>query len=122
MRLEAGFFRRDRLTPPPSPLPLQPIRCDMGWCDAPRHPLYNRLVRLPFEASHEKLQREDGLYDVCLVLDWNRTPRRRNRGSAIFLHIARPGYPPTEGCVAVNLPAMRLLLAHVRPGTSVLVL
>lgn len=121
MRIEYGFFRPDRIGRPASRLALRPIRPAMGWCDAPGHPSYNRPVRLPFPASHEKLTREDGLYDICLVLDWNRTSRRRGRGSAIFLHIARPGYLPTEGCIAVSLPAMRRLLGYVRAGADLLV-
>jgi L,D-peptidoglycan transpeptidase YkuD (ErfK/YbiS/YcfS/YnhG family) len=121
MHLEYGFVRRDRPALPASRLPLVPILPDMGWCDAPRHPLYNRLVRLPFAASHETLTRSDGLYDVCLVLDWNRTCRRRHGGSAIFLHIARPDYSPTEGCIAVSATAMRYIIAHARAGTTVMV-
>src|SRR3546814_4717158 len=75
----------------------------MLWCDQPDHASYNRLVRAPFCRSHEEMMRKDGLYDICLVLDWNITSRRRHRGSAIFFHIAREGYRPTEGCVAISL-------------------
>jgi L,D-peptidoglycan transpeptidase YkuD (ErfK/YbiS/YcfS/YnhG family) len=63
-----------------------PIRADMGWCDAPADANYNRRVRLPFRAKHEKMLRDDRLYDVCIVLDWNIRPRRRNGGSAIYMH------------------------------------
>lgn len=121
MRLEFGFFRGDRLSIPSSRLPMRPARRAMGWCDAPAHSCYNRLVRLPFAASHESLMREDPLYDICLVMDWNRRSRRRNCGSAIFFHVARAGYAPTEGCVAVSRRALRLLLAHVGPKTVVVV-
>jgi L,D-peptidoglycan transpeptidase YkuD (ErfK/YbiS/YcfS/YnhG family) len=65
------------------------------------------------------MMREDGLYDVCLVMDWNLSSRRRNAGSAIFFHIVRPGYEPTEGCIAVSLPAMRRLIRQMRRGTIV---
>ena len=68
------------------------------------------------------LPRKDGLYDVCLVMDWNINSRQRNRGSAIFFHLIRPGDGPTEGCIAVSLPAMRRLLPHMRKGTRIKVL
>jgi len=121
LQLEYGFFRGDRIALPSSRLRLVRIASDMGWCDSPSHPCYNRPVRLPFAASHERLMREDGLYDVCLVMEWNRRHRRRNAGSAIFFHVARPDFAPTEGCVAVSLPAMRQLLALAGPKTHVVV-
>ncbi|OLP60457.1 hypothetical protein BJF93_14610 [Xaviernesmea oryzae] len=122
MRVLSGFLRRDRISSPPSRLRLAPIRKDMLWCDAPGHAAYNRLVRAPFKPSHEMLMRADNLYDLCLVLDWNIAERRRNRGSAIFLHLIRPGYQPTEGCIALEPLHMRRLLAFLRPGTLVKVL
>ncbi len=101
MRLRTGFFRPDGRIRRISRLPLVAIGRDLGWCDAAADRNYNRPVRLPYPASHEKMWRDDRLYDVCVVLDWNVSVRRRGRGSAIFLHLARPGFTPTEGCVAV---------------------
>ena len=72
----------------------------MGWCDAPGHPDYNQQVRLPFEASHERMRRGDRLYDVVLVLDHNRHPPVPGAGSAIFVHCWRGPRRPTEGCIA----------------------
>lgn len=119
MRVLGGGFRADRVRRPQTMLRLGPIRPRDGWCDAPADPNYNRPVTLPFTASHERLTRDDRLYDVCLVLDWNIRPRARNRGSAIFLHVARPGFPPTEGCIAVAPAAMRWLLPRIGPDTVV---
>lgn len=119
MRLLGGYVRADRSTKRHAGLPLRIIRADDGWCDAPTHAAYNRPVRLPFPASHEDLRRADRLYDHCLVMDWNITSRRRYRGSAIFLHVAKEGFQPTEGCVAVSPTVMRRLLPHLRPGTVV---
>lgn len=112
MRPVKVYYRADRRRAGPGPvrLPAFPIRSDLGWCDAPDDANYNRPVRLPFAASHESMLREDQLYDVCVVLDWNYTKRSRQRGSAIFLHIAKPGFQPTEGCIAVSPAVMRLLL------------
>ena len=78
---------------------------------------YNRPVTIPYAASHETMRRQDRLYDFCIVLDWNIRPRRRGRGSAIFFHLARPGFTPTQGCVAVTLATMRRLLPHLSTDT-----
>ena len=115
MRLLKLNVRRDHLPGPASAVPSGPIRRRDGWCDDPRDGRYNRPVRLPVSAGAETLWRDDRLYDVVGVLDWNLRPRIRGRGSAIFLHLARPGYAPTEGCIAVSPRDMRRLLARVSP-------
>jgi L,D-peptidoglycan transpeptidase YkuD (ErfK/YbiS/YcfS/YnhG family) len=110
MRLLAGYCRTDGVVPRRTALPLAAIGPDLGWCDATFDRNYNRPVPLPYKASHERMRRDDRLYDICIVLDWNIIPRRRNRGSAIFLHLARPGYLPTEGCIALSPRDMARLL------------
>jgi L,D-peptidoglycan transpeptidase YkuD (ErfK/YbiS/YcfS/YnhG family) len=122
MKLLYGFRRGERPDRLASPLPMRRIRQDMLWCDQPDNANYNRLVKAPFKGSHEELKRKDGLYDICLVMDWNITSRARNRGSAIFFHLIRPGYLPTEGCIAVARHDMRRLLPFMRRGTVVRVL
>ncbi len=122
MRLLYGFRRGERNGHLPTALPIKRIRSDMLWCDQPENPNYNRLVKAPFKPSHEEMRRKDGLYDICLVLDWNVTKRARNCGSAIFFHLIRPGYEPTAGCVAVSARDMRRILPHLRKGTVVRVL
>jgi L,D-peptidoglycan transpeptidase YkuD (ErfK/YbiS/YcfS/YnhG family) len=119
MRLLYGFWRSDRLARPRTRLPMMPAHAAMVWCDDPRSPVYNRLSRLPLAASHEAMCRRDELYDICIVMDWNISSRRRGGGSAIFLHLARPGYKPTEGCIAVSARDMRRLLAAAETGTMV---
>jgi len=126
MRLLYGFFRGERVRLPPTALPIRRIASDMLWCDEPQHPSYNRLVRRPagatFRPSHEAMMRADGLYDICLVLDWNVTSRRRHRGSAIFFHLIKPGYQPTAGCIAVSLGDMKRLIRFLRKGTVIRVI
>ncbi len=117
MRLLRGYFRPDGGIVRASRLPLARIRRDMGWCDAIADRNYNRPVRLPYPASHERMWRLDDLYDVCIVPDWNFRPRRRGAGSAIFFHIARPGFAPTQGCVAVSPALMRRLLPRLSSET-----
>ena len=117
-----GFYRGDRMSAIRTALPMQRTRKSMLWCDEPGNPNYNRLVKAPFAPSHEDMMRTDGLYDVCLVLDWNVTSRSRNRGSAIFMHMIRPGYEPTAGCVALHPRDMRRVLPHLRKGTKIRIL
>lgn len=114
-----ALFRADRLAPPPTVLPCRAIAADDGWCDDPAHPDYNRPVMLPFAASHERLMREDGLYDVVVVLGHNDAPVVPGCGSAVFLHVAAPGFAPTEGCVALALDALLGVLAECHPGDGV---
>ncbi|HEY0421221.1 MAG TPA: L,D-transpeptidase family protein, partial [Acetobacteraceae bacterium] len=91
-------------------VPREPIADTDGWCDDPGHPDYNRMIRLPHSARHEELWRRDGLYDILGVLGWNDEPVERGRGSAIFLHVCRPDFAPTEGCVALPAGDLRALL------------
>jgi L,D-peptidoglycan transpeptidase YkuD (ErfK/YbiS/YcfS/YnhG family) len=92
-------------------VPVELLAPDDGWCDDPTHRDYNRMVRLPHTGRHERLWRDDGIYDLIAVLGWNDAPVERGRGSAIFLHVARPDLSPTEGCIALPGPVMRAVLA-----------
>ncbi len=97
------LFRDDRIAAPGSVLPTRAIAPTDGWCDDPGHPDYNRPVTLPFAAGHEKMWRDDALYDLVVVLGHNDGPPEPGMGSAIFLHVAAAGHAPTEGCVALDL-------------------
>ncbi len=118
MGLISVYVRRDRLQRVRSGLKVRAIGSKDGWCDAPGDRNYNRRVPLPYGASHEKMLRDDHLYDVVIVLDANIRPRRPGMGSAIFLHLARPGYAPTEGCVAVGRQDMDWLLPRLSSRTK----
>lgn len=119
--LREVLYRADRVLPPATRLPVSPIARDDGWCDDPAHVDYNRRVRLPHPARCETLWRADGLYDLLAVLGWNDDPPVPERGSAIFLHAARPNYAPTEGCVALAVGDLRAVLAMFGPGDSLFV-
>ncbi|MGH6842906.1 MAG: L,D-transpeptidase family protein [Methylocella sp.] len=112
-RFLGGFFRGDRISREAWALPMRLASPSDGWCDDPESALYNRRVALPCRASHEKLWRADCLYDLVIVLEYNIHPRRKNRGSAIFLHCAGPGFAPTEGCIALSLDDLRRLLPRL---------
>ncbi|WP_304171306.1 L,D-transpeptidase [Phenylobacterium aquaticum] len=113
------LYRPDRGPPPLTALPAQAIGPDDGWCDAPADPAYNTPVRLPYPASAEHLWREDHVYDLIGILAYNDDPPVPGKGSAIFLHIARDGYTPTEGCVALVREDLLELLKKARPGDAV---
>jgi len=110
------FWREDRLARPATGLPIDALIPEAGWCDDPSSPLYNFPVALPFPLSHEKLWREDDVYDLIVALGYNDDPILPGRGSAIFLHVARPDYSPTEGCVACARDDLLVLLAAAKPG------
>ena len=113
------LYRRDRIQRPRTSLPVKAIRSNDGWCDASLDLNYNRPVRLPYPASTEQLWRQDAVYDIVVVLDHNTRPRNRGGGSAIFMHLARPDFSPTEGCIALSLSAMRHVLTHATVTTRV---
>lgn len=113
------LYRSDRVRRPRTGLPVRPLQRRDGWCDDPGDRNYNRLVRHPYPASAEAMWRQDDLYNVVLVLGYNRRPRVRGRGSAIFMHLARPGYASTAGCIALSARDMRIVLARLAPGAMV---
>lgn len=109
--LASVYYDAARVQRPRGVLPLHAVTDNDGWCDARGNRNYNRAVRLPYTASCERLKRDDGLYDVVVVLDHNRVPRVQGLGSAIFMHVARDGFAPTEGCVAMRRSHLVRLLA-----------
>ncbi len=111
LALRRVLYRADRVPRPEAAVPVEPIAPTDGWSDDPQHADYNRMVTLPHPGRHETLWRDDGVYDVVGVLGWNDAPVVRGRGSAIFLHVARPDFAPTEGCVAVARPDLLAVLA-----------
>ena len=113
------LYRPDRVAAPRTNLPLVAIGQDDGWCDAPGDASYNQPVKLPYAASHERMWRDDHLYDVVVVLGFNDSPVMPGKGSAIFLHVARPDYGPTEGCVALALPDLLASLENLSPGDTI---
>ena len=122
MRPVAVLYRPDREHRPATRLPVRALRPDDGWCDAPLDPAYNRPVRLPFPASAETMWRDDRLYDLVVVLDWNLSRRAAYRGSAIFMHLTRPDGGATEGCIALAPGDLRGVVARLTPRTVIRVM
>jgi L,D-peptidoglycan transpeptidase YkuD (ErfK/YbiS/YcfS/YnhG family) len=120
-RMRSVLYRADRVERPCTALPVRAIRPHDGWCDASADRNYNRLVRHPYRASAERLWRTDALYDIVVVLGYNDRPRVLRHGSAIFMHVARAGYAPTEGCIALTRAHLLRLLARLGPRSVVAV-
>ena len=104
---------------PRTQLLLRAIQQDDGWCDAPGDPNYNRLVKLPYRASAENMWREDHLYDLVVIIGFNDAPVIAGAGSAIFLHVARPDYGPTRGCIALALTDLLDVVALLQRGDTI---
>jgi L,D-peptidoglycan transpeptidase YkuD (ErfK/YbiS/YcfS/YnhG family) len=115
------FYRADRIPKPDTRLSLRAIEKTDGWCDAPDDPNYNRPVKLPYPASAEQMWREDHLYDLVVVLGYNDDPVVPGKGSAIFLHLARPDYSHTQGCVALAYDDALAAVRQLQPGDEVVI-
>jgi len=115
------LYRADRMARPRTQFPIHAIFASDGWCEDPEDRNYNKMVRLSPLESADRLARADHLCDLVLVLGYNDRPRVKGRGSAIFVHLARPGYAPTAGCIALSCPDLLMLLAQLRRRSAIVV-
>jgi L,D-peptidoglycan transpeptidase YkuD (ErfK/YbiS/YcfS/YnhG family) len=115
------LYRADRAPAPATGLPSFPIEPDDAWCEDPADRHYNRPIKLEPGEDGDRLWREDHLYDLIVVLGHNDDPVRAGKGSAIFLHLARNTYSPTQGCIAVSRPDMERILSEATPGSRLIV-
>jgi L,D-peptidoglycan transpeptidase YkuD (ErfK/YbiS/YcfS/YnhG family) len=116
------LYRADRILRPRTRLPLRAISEQDGWCEDPADRNYNRLVKLSPRSNADRLKRDDHLYDLVLVLGHNDGARVKGKGSAIFIHLARPGLAPTAGCIALSRHDLLMLLGQLRPGSKIAVM
>jgi len=120
-RIVKIYYRKDRLKKLSSKFTLIEITKSMGWCDDPKSKKYNQLIKLPSQFSHEKLHRKDNIYDLILVLNYNIKPTIKNKGSAIFMHVAKKNYERTAGCIALNKNHLIYLIKEIKKKTIVLI-
>ena len=113
------FFRKDRIKDLKTKIKKIPIHKGIGWCDDPLSNKYNKLIRYPFKYNSEKLFRSDNIYDIILVLNYNMKPTIKNKGSAIFIHVAKKNFTPTKGCVAIVKTELKKLSTLVTKKTIV---
>jgi L,D-peptidoglycan transpeptidase YkuD (ErfK/YbiS/YcfS/YnhG family) len=115
------WWRPDRLALPGTMLPARRIGRGDAWCEDPTDRRYNRPFRRSASEPGDRLWREDRLYDLIIEIDHNARPRIAGRGSAVFIHVARPGFLPTAGCVALRPRELRLLAARIGPKTRIII-
>ena len=120
-RLRRLWWRDGRHPRPATLLPVTRIKPDDGWCEDPSDRHYNQRIKVPPKSKADRLARNDNLYDFIIELDHNTRPRIVGRGSAVFIHVARPGFAPTAGCVALDINTLRRLLARLGPRTRIVV-
>ena len=113
------LFRKDRIKALNTSLKKFKITRKMGWCDDSKSKKYNKLIKIPFDFSFEKLFRKDNIYDIILVLNYNMSPVKKNRGSAIFIHVSKKNYKSTKGCIAVKKIQLLKILRDIEKNTIV---
>ena len=121
-KIEYILYRKDRIINLRTRLKILEIKKDMGWCDDSNSKNYNQLIKIPFKYSYEKLWLKENIYDIILVLNYNIKPVIKNKGSAIFLHIAKNKYQTTKGCVAISKSNIKLLVSKLNQKTKLNIL
>ena len=121
-KIRGILYRRDKIKNLKTKLIKKVINKKMGWCDDPKSKKYNQLIKLPFKFNFEKLYRNDDIYDIIFVLSFNTNPIIKNKGSAIFIHIAKRNYSPTKGCVAIKKDDIKKLAREINRKTIVKIL
>tara|TARA_Y200000002_G_C22402453_1_gene546243 strand:- start:40 stop:531 length:492 start_codon:yes stop_codon:yes gene_type:complete len=112
-KIKGLFYRKDKISTLKTIIKKKPIKRNMGWCDDPKSRKYNKLINYPFNYGSEKLFRTDNIYDIVIVLNFNMNPIKKNKGSAIFIHVAKRKFSPTRGCVAIKKKELKKLLEIV---------
>jgi len=113
------FYRQDKIKKIRTKVKKIKIKKNMGWCDDSQSPFYNKQVKLPNRFGYEKLYREDNLYDIILILNYNTKPVIKNKGSAIFVHVSNKFYKKTRGCVALKKDHLIKLISQIQKNTKI---
>jgi L,D-peptidoglycan transpeptidase YkuD (ErfK/YbiS/YcfS/YnhG family) len=113
------YYRSDKIKKIKTLIKTIKIKKNMGWCDDPNSHFYNKLINLPTKYSHEKLYRDDNLYDLIVVLSYNTNPIIKNKGSAIFMHIAKNSYEKTKGCIAIKKKHLIKIIREIKKNTKI---
>ena len=113
------MYRKDRIKKIQTKIKKFVIKKNLGWCNDPSSKQYNKLIKLPSTFNYEKLYRGENIYDIIVVINYNMKPIKKNKGSAIFIHIAKKNYKKTEGCVAIKKNELLKILKILKNGTAV---
>ena len=120
-RVKDILYRKDKINYLRSVIKKTQIKKNMGWCDDPKSKDYNKLIKYPFNYKSEKLYRSNNIYDIILVLDFNMHPIKKNKGSAIFIHISNNKYNPTQGCIAIKKKELLKLIKFIDKKTKIFI-
>jgi L,D-peptidoglycan transpeptidase YkuD (ErfK/YbiS/YcfS/YnhG family) len=115
------YCRSDRIKKISSKFQILKIKKNMGWCDDPKSKKYNQLIKIPYKYHYEKLYRKDNIYDLILVLNYNIKPIVKNKGSAIFIHIAKKNYEKTAGCIVLKKKNLIKLIERINKKTKIII-
>ena len=118
-KIKRVLYRKDRIGRLNTKLNATPIKRNMGWCDDPNSRFYNKIISFPFNFNAEKLYKKESIYDIILVLNFNMNPIRKNKGSAIFIHVAKKELTPTKGCVAIRKNDLKKILSKIDKNCKV---
>ena len=118
-KIKRVLYRKDRIGRLNTKLNKTPIKRNMGWCDDPNSRFYNKIISFPFNFNAEKLYKKESIYDIILVLNFNMNPIRKNKGSAIFIHVAKKELTPTKGCVAIRKNDLKKILSKIDKNCKV---
>tara|TARA_B100000963_G_scaffold360312_1_gene390712 strand:- start:2201 stop:2701 length:501 start_codon:yes stop_codon:yes gene_type:complete len=121
-KIKFVLYRKDRVKNLRTKLKKKNITKNMCWCDDPNSKKYNQLIYLPSKFTHEKLFKKEKIYDIILVINYNMNPVKKNKGSAIFIHIASQNFKKTEGCVAISKFSLIKILRNIKKNTKVRIL
>ena len=120
-RIKNILYRKDKINNLRSIIKKTPIEKNMGWCDDPKSKDYNKLIKYPFNYTSEKLYKSDNIYDIILVLNFNMHPIKKNKGSAIFIHISNNKYSPTQGCIAIQKKELLKMIEFIDKKTKIII-
>ena len=120
-KMKYVLFRKDRVKKLKTKLKKIAIQKDMGWCNDSRSTKYNKLIKKPFNYTFEKLYKKNNTYDIIIVLNYNSNPVVKNKGIAIFIHVAKKNYKKTEGCIALKKKDLLKLLTEIKTSTKVMI-
>jgi L,D-peptidoglycan transpeptidase YkuD (ErfK/YbiS/YcfS/YnhG family) len=112
------YFRKDRISKLSTKLKKIEIKKNFGWCDDVKSKFYNKLIKINNKIRHEKLYRNDKKYDLLIPIEYNSQKPKKNKGSAIFIHLTR-NYKKTQGCVAIKEKDMLILLKLINKKTKI---
>ena len=118
-KIKSVLYRKDRISNFKANINKFVIKKNMGWCDDPKSKAYNKLIKFPYNYSAEKLYRNDNIYDIILVLNFNTNPVRKNKGSAIFIHVAKRNYNSTKECVALHKRHLLKIIKKIKKKTII---